>query len=117
MEKKRVLVRYGECLRCGQCCRLVELVTADVINKEKVQGNLNLQHFLKQEVAQSVHCVHLCFDPSTKLVSCGLFDKPNRPQFCIDHPSSPASLTKSCIGYKFEYEWLTDEEIAKLKPN
>ena len=79
-------VRMGACIQCGRCCRLNNLLGAPVHSGSSVN-------------VSEAKCKHLIeLDDGTAI--CGLFGKPERPQACIDHPSSPLSLIEGC-GFCF----------------
>jgi len=80
--------RIGECKRCGRCCSLAGLLHAPVLHKASTNQT------------EGVVCKHLKFDESG-LAVCSIFEKPERPQACIDHPNSPGSLVDIECGYFF----------------
>lgn len=115
--KKLVTVRYGSCLRCGRCCILSEIVTAQSL-RERIESDSNsyIRTLLDSEIAPIISCKHLRYESTQPLFTrCNLFGDIKRPQFCIDHPNRPGSKTKNCAGFTFKEEWLTEEEIEKLK--
>ena len=89
----KVLVRTGQCDRCGKCCHLSNLLTAP--------ANSDIDLFVSP-LMNFIRCTHFEYDEFGR-ATCKIFNDPNRPPCCALHPSSPASLIKGC-GYKFHYE-------------
>jgi len=72
--------RKGECLRCGWCC-----------------------------LHEDPPCLHLEIDESGK-ATCLIFDSPDRPSKCHNHPGNPPILHEGC-GYWFIDKWDSDKVI------
>ena len=80
-------IRLGECKQCGKCCHLKELLKASVLLTTSVSDkDATCKHLIELEDGTAI---------------CAIFDSPDRPLACIDHPSSPASLTDEDCGYFF----------------
>ena len=110
MENKKevVLLREGECLRCGKCCNMGFLIETDIF--KDVKKSKNLEKFISENDSKDIFCKH--YDIKNK--ACRLFGKPERPKVCIQHPGSPNSTSKGC-GYTFRFIEVTKSELNKLE--
>lgn len=80
-------IRQGQCLQCGQCCRLINLLNASANKNTKVSD-------------KRVVCIHLKENKDGGAI-CSIFGTDRRPLACSLHPSSPQSLTSDSCGYYF----------------
>ena len=97
-------IRTGTCLACGKCCFMANLVSAPILQM-KLRDNPDLLEFLQSDAGKQITCKHLVLDPKCEgRYLCSIFGKEERPQYCIDHPSSPLSVTEGCSGYSFYTE-------------
>ena len=81
-------IRLGECVRCGTCCHLKNLLKSSV-------------HQTGTQCSQpDAVCKHLHPGEDGKESTCLIFGKTERPIACLLHPSSPDSLTPGC-SYTF----------------
>lgn len=108
IKKELVLVREGECLKCGKCCSLGYLAKT-VAFKKAIKSN-NIKKFISENDVDSVYCKY--FDVKSNL--CTLFNKLERPEVCINHPGSPNSTILGC-GYKFRFKRVSKLELKKLE--
>lgn len=109
-KKQLVLIRSGECKRCGDCCNLKKL--SETIAMKNVVKSDSLQKFLDNKDSSEVFCSE--FEVKDGVGFCKLFGKAERPLICIEHPGSPNSLTTNC-GYKFTFKRVSDAELKRLK--
>lgn len=102
-------IRFGECKRCGKCCYMHFLATAPIMRMKLEQDDPNLLKFLETDAGKVIRCIHFEYNEKGEGV-CKLFNTDKRFQACIDHPSSPLSITEGCTAFTFVKESLEDEE-------
>jgi len=106
--KELVLLREGECLRCGMCCMLGPLVDTPAF--KNASKSKKLEKFISENNVSDVYCKH--YDTENKL--CMIFNELKRPEVCINHPGSPNSIIPGC-GYKFRFKKVSKSELKRLE--
>lgn len=109
-KKQLVLIRSGECKRCGDCCNIKKL--SETVAMKDVTKSDSLKELLDNKDSSEVFCSE--FEVRDKSGFCKLFGKAERPLICIDHPGSPNSLTSNC-GYIFTFKRVSNAELKRLK--
>lgn len=107
-KKELVLLREGKCLRCGKCCMLNHLIETSAF--KKASKSENLEKFILENNISEVYCKHYDIEDN----SCMVFNKPERPKACINHPGSPNSIIPGC-GYKFRFKRVSKLELKRLE--
>ena len=107
-EKELVLLREGKCLRCGKCCSLGYL--AKTLAFKKAFKSDKIEKFISENNVDKVYCKHYNIEDNL----CMIFNKPERPKACINHPGSPNSIIPGC-GYKFRFKRVSKLELKRLE--
>ena len=109
-KKELVLLREGKCLNCGKCCSLGYL--AETTSFKKAQKSDKIEKFISEygDDSKDIYCKH--YDIENRL--CKVFNQPDRPEACTQHPGSPSSVIEGC-GYTFRFKRLTQSELNKLE--
>jgi len=109
-KKELVLLREGYCLRCGMCCTLGHLTKTFAF--KKASKSENFKKFISENNTNEVYCNH--YNKEDK--SCIVFNQPERPEACVNHPGSPNSVIPGC-GYKFRFKRVSKLELERLEQN
>ncbi|PIQ95532.1 MAG: hypothetical protein COV67_14410 [Nitrospinae bacterium CG11_big_fil_rev_8_21_14_0_20_56_8] len=107
-----MLIRTGECTRCGECCRTVHItVVRDVTLRQ--HGNLEeLKRYLEYrgirvvgEDAEANALFYAIDVPCSQLTldnRCRVHNTPGQPLLCHRYPTGPDDIEE--CGYRFEPE-------------